>query len=99
MGEEGSAGNTEWEGNSVNIMGFKSGAILLHFKKALGTVHFSCGLIFVCQRVILNFKHHIVPAEHQKHFMESQQAIESGLKPAALSLRHSFLRQPWPRLF
>lgn len=34
--------------------------------------------------------HHIVPVEHQKHFTERQQAIKSGLKPAAVSLRHFF---------
>lgn len=75
---------------TINTMSFKSRTTLLHFKKALGTVHFSCGLIYICQRVILNFIHHIVPTEHQKHFTERQQAIESGLKPGAVSLRHSF---------
>lgn len=80
-------GNKEWEGNSINIMSFKSRTTLLHFKKALRTVYCSCNLIYICQRV--NFIHHIVPAEHQKHFTKRQQAIESGFKPGAVSLRHS----------
>lgn len=83
-------GNKEWEGNSINIMSFKSVTTLLHFKKALETVYFRYSLIYICQRVILNFIHHIVPAKHQKHFTERQQAIESSLKPGAVSLRHSF---------
>lgn len=92
-------GNKEWEGNGTNIMSFKSRTTLLDFKKAFGTVYFSGSLVCICQRVILNFLHHIVPAEHQKHFMERQQAIQSGLNPGAVSLRHNFLRQPWPRPF
>lgn len=72
MSEESSVGNKKWEGNNINIMSFKSRTTLLHFKKALEAVYFSYSLIYICQSVILNFIHHIVPAEHQKHFTEQQ---------------------------